>query len=250
MKRIGADCVYLDVSHLSSDFIQGHFPNIAQKCAELGIDITKDPIPVVPAAHYTCGGVVVDDHGRTDLPNLYAIGEVSCTGLHGANRLASNSLLECLVYGHRAAQKIISTLDKPQSFPYIPKWDESKVTDSDESVIIAHNWDELRRFMWDYVGIVRTDKRLMRAHRRIELLKQEIQDYYATYRVTNDLIELRNLLHVADLIVRSALKRKESRGLNYNLDYPDTDEHTADTILSPGSLDSLLVDSTAQPGAR
>ncbi len=240
MKRIGADCVYLDVSHLSASFIQSHFPNIAQKCAELGIDVTKDPIPVVPAAHYTCGGVVVDDFGRTDLPNLYAIGEVSCTGLHGANRLASNSLLECFVYGQRAAEKIIGQLEKPQTAPYIPKWDESKVTDSDESVIIAHNWDELRRFMWDYVGIVRTDKRLMRAHRRIELLKQEIQDYYATYRVTNDLIELRNLLHVADLIVRSALKRKESRGLNYNMDYPEMAPQAADTILAPGSLESMI----------
>jgi L-aspartate oxidase len=250
MKRIGADCVFLDISHLSAEFIRGHFPNIAQRCEELGIDITKEPIPVVPAAHYTCGGVVVDDHGRTDLPNLYAIGEVSCTGLHGANRLASNSLLECLVYGQRAAQKIIGSLDKPQNFPYIPKWDESKVTDSDESVIIAHNWDELRRFMWDYVGIVRTDKRLMRAHRRIELLKQEIQDYYATYRVTNDLIELRNLLHVADLIVRSALKRKESRGLNYNMDYPGQTERPADTILSPGSLDSLIVEPGVQSIVR
>jgi L-aspartate oxidase len=250
MKRIGADCVFLDISHLSAEFIRGHFPNIAQRCEELGIDITKEPIPVVPAAHYTCGGVVVDEHGRTDIPNLYAIGEVSCTGLHGANRLASNSLLECLVYGQRAAQKIISTLDKPQSFPYIPKWDESKVTDSDESVIIAHNWDELRRFMWDYVGIVRTDKRLMRAHRRIELLKQEIQDYYSTYRVTNDLIELRNLLHVADLIVRSALKRKESRGLNYNMDHPKLSERPADTILSPGSLDSLIVEPGVQQMVR
>ena len=164
--------------------------------------------------------------------------------------MCSNAVRACLVDGHRAAEKIIGAREKPQSFPYIPKWDESKVTDSDESVIIAHNWDELRRFMWDYVGIVRTDKRLMRAHRRIELLKQEIQDYYATYRVTNDLIELRNLLHVADLIVRSALKRKESRGLNYNLDYPGTEERTSDTILSPGSLDSVLVDSVAQPGKR
>lgn len=250
MKRIGADCVYLDVSHLSSSFIHSHFPNIAQKCAELGIDVTKDPIPVVPAAHYTCGGVVVDDYGRTDLANLYAIGEVSCTGLHGANRLASNSLLECFVYGARAAEKIIGLLDKPKTAPYIPKWDESKVTDSDESVIIAHNWDELRRFMWDYVGIVRTDKRLMRAHRRIELLKQEIQDYYATYRVTNDLIELRNLLHVADLIVRSALKRKESRGLNYNMDYPELAPQAVDTILAPGSLDSMMLDPVLQQPNR
>ena len=152
MKRLGCDCVYLDISHLPAERIRQHFPTIHERCLSLGIDITQSPIPIVPAAHYTCGGVVVDEHGRTDIPNLYAIGEVSCTGLHGANRLASNSLLECLVYGQRVAQKIISTLDKPQSFPYIPKWDESKVTDSDESVIIAHNWDELRRFMWDYVG--------------------------------------------------------------------------------------------------
>ncbi len=239
MKRIGADCVYLDISHRSHEFIQHHFPNIAKKCSELGIDISKEPIPVVPAAHYTCGGVVVDEHGRTDLANLYAIGEVSCTGLHGANRLASNSLLECLVYGQNAAEKIISQLDRPQTVPYIPRWDESQVTDSDESIIIAHNWEELRRFMWDYVGIVRTDKRLQRAQRRIELLKQEIHEYYANYRVTNDLIELRNLLHVADLIVRSALKRKESRGLNYNLDHPKQTVNTTDTILFPGSTDQL-----------
>ena len=239
MKRIGADCVYLDISHRSHEFIQHHFPNIAKKCSELGIDISKEPIPVVPAAHYTCGGVVVDEHGRTDLANLYAIGEVSCTGLHGANRLASNSLLECLVYGQNAAEKIISQLDRPQTVPYIPRWDESQVTDSDESIIIAHNWEELRRFMWDYVGIVRTDKRLQRAQRRIELLKQEIHEYYANYRVTNDLIELRNLLHVADLIVRSALKRKESRGLNYNLDHPEQTVNTTDTILFPGSTDQL-----------
>ena len=239
MKRIGADCVYLDISHRSQAFIQHHFPNIAQKCSELGIDISKEPIPVVPAAHYTCGGVVVDEHGRTDLANLYAIGEVSCTGLHGANRLASNSLLECLVYGGNAAKKIISQLERPQTVPYIPRWDESQVTDSDESIIIAHNWEELRRFMWDYVGIVRTDKRLQRAQRRIELLKQEIHEYYANYRVTNDLIELRNLLHVADLIVRSALKRKESRGLNFNLDHPEQTVNTTDTILFPGSTDQL-----------
>ena len=239
MKRIGADCVYLDISHRSQAFIQHHFPNIAQKCSELGIDISKEPIPVVPAAHYTCGGVVVDEHGRTDLANLYAIGEVSCTGLHGANRLASNSLLECLVYGGNAAKKIISQLERPQTVPYIPRWDESQVTDSDESIIIAHNWEELRRFMWDYVGIVRTDKRLQRAQRRIELLKQETHEYYANYRVTNDLIELRNLLHVADLIVRSALKRKESRGLNFNLDHPEQTVNTTDTILFPGSTDQL-----------
>ncbi|HAL42877.1 MAG TPA: L-aspartate oxidase [Gammaproteobacteria bacterium] len=239
MKRLGADCVYLDISHRPAEFIHHHFPNIALKCSEFGIDITREAIPVVPAAHYTCGGVVVDEHGRTDLANLYAVGEVSCTGLHGANRLASNSLLECLVFGQRAADKIIGQLERPFSTPYIPRWDESKVTDSDESIIIAHNWEELRRFMWDYVGIVRSDKRLMRAHRRIELLKQEIHDYYTTYRVTDDLIELRNLLHVADLIVRSALKRKESRGLNFNLDYPQHSDVAVDTILFPGSLEQL-----------
>ncbi|HAR89695.1 MAG TPA: L-aspartate oxidase, partial [Gammaproteobacteria bacterium] len=215
MKRTGAECVYLDISHRSRDFIYSHFPNIAERCQELGIDITKVPIPVVPAAHYTCGGVVVDEEGRTDLANLYAIGEVSCTGLHGANRLASNSLLECFAYAKKAADKIISQLDRPFDVPYIPRWDESQVTDSDESVLIAHNWEELRRFMWDFVGIVRTNKRLQRAQHRINLLRQEINEYYTNYRVTNDLIELRNLLHVADLIVQSAMKRQESRGLHF-----------------------------------
>jgi len=239
IKRLGADCVYLDISHRSKEFIHSHFPNIAQRCADLGIDISKEPIPVVPAAHYTCGGVVVDQHGRTDLPNLYAAGEVSYTGLHGANRLASNSLLECLVFGHNAAEKIISQLDRPFDIPILPHWDESKVTDSDESVVIAHNWDELRRFMWDYVGIVRTNKRLARAQHRIDLLKQEVNEYYTNYRVNDDLIELRNLLHVAELIVRSALKRHESRGLHYNLDFPDTADRAQDTIMFPGSIDQL-----------
>ena len=249
MKRIGADCVYLDISHRSADFIQAHFPNIAEKCNALGIDITQDAIPVVPAAHYSCGGVVVDTHGRSDLANLYVIGEASCTGLHGANRLASNSLLECLVFARRAANKIRTQLERPSSFPYIPKWDESKVRDSDESVMIAHNWDELRRFMWDFVGIVRTDKRLQRAQHRIDLLKQEVADYYANYTITSDLIELRNLLHVADLIVRSALQRRESRGLHFTLDHPQQDAHAQDTILFPGSLDDLNImhSSTASP---
>ena len=241
MKRIGADCVYLDISHRSAQFIHSHFPNIAEKCNSLGIDITKDAIPVVPAAHYSCGGVVVDQHGRSDLAHLFVIGEASCTGLHGANRLASNSLLECLVFARRAANKIKTQLERPSSFPYIPKWDESRVRDSDESVIIAHNWDELRRFMWDFVGIVRTDKRLQRAQHRIDLLKQEVADYYANYTITDDLIELRNLLHVADLIVRSALQRRESRGLHFNLDHPGQQALAHDTILFPGSLDNLNV---------
>ena len=239
MKRLGSDCVHLDISHRPADFIHNHFPNIAAECAKFGIDITQRPIPVVPAAHYTCGGVLVDRFGRTDLPNLYAIGEVSCTGLHGANRLASNSLLECLVFAHSAAEKIQTQLDRHQDMPNLPHWDESQVTDSDESVVIAHNWDELRRFMWDYVGIVRTNKRLERAQHRIDLLKSEINEYYANYRITDDLIELRNLLHVAELIVRSALSRRESRGLHFNLDYPEGAANTADTILFPGSIDHL-----------
>ena len=193
----------------------------------------------MPAAHYTCGGVLVDRHGRTDLPNLYAIGEVSYTGLHGANRLASNSLLECLVFAQNAARKIAEQLDRPADIPKLPHWDESQVTDSDESVVIAHNWDELRRFMWDYVGIVRTNKRLQRAQHRIDLLKQEINEYYAHYRITNDLIELRNLVHVAELIVRSATKRHESRGLHFNLDYPELEDTARDTIMFPGSMDHL-----------
>ncbi|MEM7097077.1 MAG: L-aspartate oxidase [Pseudomonadota bacterium] len=239
MKRLGTDCLFLDISHRPAPFVREHFPNITQKCADLGIDATRDPIPVVPAAHYTCGGVLVDQHGRTDLPNLYAIGEVSYTGLHGANRLASNSLLECLVFAHQAAKKIESQLHRDFTLPNLPHWDESQVTDSDESVVIAHNWDELRRFMWDYVGIVRTNKRLQRAQHRIDLLKQEINEYYANYRISDDLIELRNLLHVAELIVRSAAKRQESRGLHYNLDFPDTQSKPEDTIMFPGSIDHL-----------
>ena len=239
IKRLGIDCVYLDISHRSAEFIESHFPNIAERCRSLGIDISKEPIPVVPAAHYTCGGVLVDQFGRTDLPNLYAAGEVSYTGLHGANRLASNSLLECLVFGQNAAQKIITQLDRPFDIPNLPHWDESQVTDSDESVVIAHNWDELRHFMWDYVGIVRTNKRLQRAQHRIDLLKLEVNEYYANYRITNDLIELRNLLHVAELIVQSAMKRRESRGLHYNLDYPQTNDIAQDTIMFPGSIDHL-----------
>ena len=239
IKRLGSDYVHLDISHRPKEFIDTHFPNISHKCATLGIDISSAPIPVVPAAHYTCGGIVVDHHGRTDLPNLYAIGEVTCTGLHGANRLASNSLLECLVFAHLAAEKIESQLHRDFDVPNLPHWDETQVTDSDESVVISHNWDELRRFMWDYVGIVRTNKRLQRAQHRIDLLKQEINEYYANYRISDDLIELRNLLHVAELIVQCAAKRTESRGLHFTLDYPDTNEVAEDTILFPGSLDHL-----------
>lgn len=241
IKRLGVDCVYLDISHRPKDFIANHFPTIAQRCKELGIDICREPIPVVPAAHYTCGGVLVERTGSTDIPNLYAIGEVSCTGLHGANRLASNSLLECLVFGQAAAEDILQHLDDPLTEVPIPHWDESKVTDSDEDVVIAHNWEELRRFMWDYVGIVRTDKRLQRALRRIDLLKQEVQEYYSHYRVSNDLIELRNLIHIAELIVRSALARQESRGLHFNLDHPAMLDHAVDTILFPGYVDQLDV---------
>ncbi|MCZ6709501.1 MAG: L-aspartate oxidase [Gammaproteobacteria bacterium] len=241
MKRLGLDCVYLDISHRPRSFIEAHFPTIAQRCADFGIDIANEPIPVVPAAHYTCGGVLIDQNGASDVAGLYAIGEVSCSGLHGANRLASNSLLECLVFGQAAANEILRKLDEPTLDVAIPQWDESQVTDSDEDVIIAHNWEELRRFMWDYVGIVRTDKRLQRAQRRIDMLKQEVHEYYSHYRVSNDLIELRNLIHVAELIVRSALARRESRGLHYTLDHPEMLSRCDDTILFPGSMDHLDV---------
>ncbi|MEE8244170.1 MAG: L-aspartate oxidase, partial [Pseudomonadales bacterium] len=239
MKRSGADCVYLDISHRPDAFIHEHFPTILERCKEFGFDLTSQRIPVVPAAHYTCGGVVVDRHAQTDIPGLFAVGEVSCTGLHGANRLASNSLLECLVFAHVASERIRTQLDAPFEPTDVPQWDESQVTDSDEDIIIAHNWDELRRFMWDYVGIVRTTKRLQRAQHRIDLLKQEVNEFYSHYRVGNDLIELRNLIHVAELIVRSALLRKESRGLHFNLDYPDSAEQATDTILFPGSVEHL-----------
>ncbi len=234
MKRIGADHLYLDITHRDPDFVRAHFPTIYQKLLELGIDITRDWIPVVPAAHYTCGGVLVDLKGETDLQGLYAVGEVSSTGLHGANRMASNSLLECIVFGRSAAAHMTSDLPSIDSMESPPMWDASQVTDSDEDVIIAHNWAEIRRFMWDYVGIVRTDKRLRRALNRAQLLAREIHDFYANYRVTAPLIELRNLVVVAELIVRSALKREESRGLHYTLDHPDLSKHPADTILIPG----------------
>ena len=233
MKRLGIDCVYLDISHKSPEFILHHFPTVKARCLELGIDITREPIPVVPAAHYTCGGVMVDFEGRTDVPNLYAIGETSFTGLHGANRMASNSLLECIVYGRAAAASIVKNLPIASGPIDVPLWDASQVTDSDEDVVISHNWDELRRSMWDYVGIVRTNKRLQRALRRAELLQQEIAEYYSNYKVTNDLLELRNLAVVAELIIHSALARKESRGLHYTLDYPDMLPEPHDTILTP-----------------
>ena len=231
MKRTGTEHVWLDCRHMGKEKFLVHFPNIYEKCLSLGIDIRKDPIPVVPAAHYTCGGVVTDLSGRTDVDELYAIGEVSCTGLHGANRLASNSLLECLVFSEAVANDMLNQPVRP-SQP-LPAWDESRVTNADEEVIISHNWDELRRFMWDYVGIVRTDKRLERAMHRINLLQSEIHDYYATFRISNDLIELRNLVQTAELIVRCAQARKESRGLHYSLDYPDLLSVAKDTVMMP-----------------
>ncbi len=229
MKKRGIDSVFLDISHKSPAFLHEHFPNILARCAELGIDITQQPIPVVPAAHYTCGGVVIDLRARTDLPGLYAVGETSCSGLHGANRLASNSLLECVVFAEAAARDILANPRKAVSA--LPQWDESRVTDADEEVVISHNWDELRRFMWDYVGIVRTTKRLQRAQHRIRLLEREIDEYYANFRVSNDLIELRNLVTTADLIVRSALRRKETRGLHFSRDYPTTSKKAKPTVL-------------------
>jgi L-aspartate oxidase len=233
MKRLGVDCVYLDISHKPADFIKQHFPNVYEKCLHFGFDMTKQPIPVVPAAHYTCGGIVTDLNGCTDMPGLYAVGECTHTGLHGANRLASNSLLECLVFAD-AAGEYINELDLAEmSDADIPGWDESRVTDSDEEVVVSHNWDELRRFMWDYVGIVRTNKRLQRAKRRVDLLMSEINEYYGNFRVTNDLIELRNLAVVAGLIIRCAMERKESRGLHYTLDYPGPSGEAMDTILVP-----------------
>ncbi len=233
MKRLGSDCLYLDISHKPESFISEHFPTVKARCLEFGIDITQQAIPVVPAAHYTCGGVVVDHYGRTDLQGLYAIGETSFTGLHGANRMASNSLLECIVYAQSAAEHIRDSLPEIPTPQLAPAWDSSRVTDSDEDVVISHNWDELRRFMWDYVGIVRTQKRLERATHRIKLLQKEIQEYYSNYKVGNDLIELRNLATVAELIIRSATERKESRGLHYSLDHPETSPVAKDTILVP-----------------
>jgi L-aspartate oxidase len=219
MKKRGLDCVYLDISHKPAAFLAEHFPNIMARCLELGIDITREPIPVVPAAHYTCGGIVTDLHARTSIAGLYAAGEATCSGLHGANRLASNSLLECLVFSEAAANDILAQHAVEQ--PQLPEWDASRVSDPDEEIVISHNWDELRRFMWGYVGIVRTTKRLQRAQHRIRLLTREIEEFYSNFRVSHDLIELRNLVTTADLIVRCALKRRESRGLHFSRDYPE-----------------------------
>ncbi len=236
MKRLGADCLYLDISHKPADFIRGHFPTIHARCLELGIDITREPIPVVPAAHYTCGGIMTDTRAQTDIDGLYAIGEAAYTGLHGANRMASNSLLECLVYAQLAAEDI-GRRSGSQSPPVpAPDWDESRVTDSDEEVVVSHNWEELRRFMWDYVGIVRSNKRLARANRRIRMLRREIQEYYGNFRVSNDLLELRNLVDVASLIIASAQRRKESRGLHHTLNFPYTDpQQQQPTVLIPNT---------------
>jgi len=238
MKKRGLDCVFLDISHKPADFVISHFPTIYRRCMELGIDITKEPIPVVPAAHYSCGGVMTDHTGRTDLASLYAIGETACTGLHGANRLASNSLLECMVFGQAAANDILAQAQKPSIA--LPYWDESRVTDADEEVIITHNWNELRRTMWNYVGIVRTSKRLTRAMHRIQMLRDEVDEFYSNFRVSNNLIELRNLLQVAELIVRSAMERHESRGLHYSKDYPNMLDIAVPSVLEPSNYFSLL----------
>jgi L-aspartate oxidase len=234
MKRRGLDCVYLDISHKPADFIRAHFPTIYARLREYGIDMTRERIPVVPAAHYTCGGVMTDLRGATDLTGLYALGECAFTGLHGANRLASNSLLECVVFAHAAAEDIRAALPgAPAAATDLPAWDESRVSDPDELVVVSHNWDELRRFMWDYVGIVRTNKRLERARHRVKLLREEIREYYSNFRINSDLIELRNLALVAELIIRSAQDRKESRGLHYSRDYPQALPIAADTVLVP-----------------
>lgn len=243
MKRLGAPCLYLDISHRSAAFIESHFPTIHARCLEFGIDITEQPIPVVPAAHYTCGGVITDLHGQTDIAGLFAIGETAHTGLHGANRMASNSLLECLVFAQSASEQIKQQSNDPLEQIAIPAWDESRVTDSDEEVVVSHNWDELRRFMWDYVGIVRTDKRLERAMRRIQVLSHEIHEYYSNFRITSDLLELRNLAKVAELIVRCAMERQESRGLHFTLDYPAANDTQSgkDTILIPNTKQRTLI---------
>lgn len=233
MKRLGIDCVYLDISHKSRQFIIDHFPNIYETCLHFGYDMTKEPIPTVPAAHYTCGGVMVDHRGRTDLAHLYALGEVSYTGLHGANRLASNSLIECLVYASSCAQTIVEDESHPCPLPKPREWDASQVSSSEEEIGVTHNWHELRQLMWDYVGIERSNKRLARAARRLELLQSEIQDYYRQFVMNHNFIELRNLAQVAELIIRSAQMRKESRGLHYNIDYPATLEHSEPTVLQP-----------------
>ncbi len=235
MKRLGVECLYLDISHKNDEFIMEHFPTIYKRCLKLGFDLTKEPIPIVPAAHYTCGGVMTDLKARTDVKNLYAIGEVAHTGLHGANRMASNSLLECLVFANAAGKDIMKLIKKEKFSTTIKPWDESRVADSDEEVVVSHNWNELRHFMWDYVGIVRSTRRLQRAARRIEMLAGEIREYYGAFRITSDLLELRNLVTVSDLIVHSALQRTESRGLHHTLDFPDRDPDMdgRNTVLKP-----------------
>lgn len=235
MKRLGVECLYLDISHKDDEFIMEHFPTIYKRCLKLGFDLTKEPIPIVPAAHYTCGGVMTDLKARTDVKNLYAIGEVAHTGLHGANRMASNSLLECLVFANAAGKNIVKLIKKEKFSTTIKPWDESRVADSDEEVVVSHNWNELRHFMWDYVGIVRSTRRLQRAARRIEMLAGEIREYYGAFRITSDLLELRNLVTVSDLIVHSALQRTESRGLHHTLDFPDHDPDMdgRNTVLKP-----------------
>jgi len=237
MKRGGLDSVYLDISHKPADFIQAHFPNISGRCAEFGFDMTAEPVPVVPAAHYTCGGVVTDLQGRTDIQGLYAVGECASTGLHGANRLASNSLLECLVLSAAASKDILATTGGERAaVPTLPQWDETQVSDPDEQIVVSHNWDELRRAMWGYVGIVRTSKRLERAQHRVRMLQEEIREYYSNFRIDNNLIELRNLVTLAELIISCALQRRESRGLHYTLDYPAAlpAAEAQSTIIEPG----------------
>jgi L-aspartate oxidase len=235
LKKSGDDCVYLDISHRPPEFVKTRFPNLYEKCLDFGVDMTRDPIPVVPAAHYMCGGVATDMCGRTDIPRLYAVGETACTGLHGANRLASNSLLEALVYAHEAAAQALKdfkSLDLSTT-PQPPLWDEAGTTDSDEAIMVSHNWDEIRRLMWSYVGIVRSDKRLARARRRIDIIQNEINEYYWDFKVSPDLIELRNIATVAELIIQSAMNRKESRGLHYNIQYLEKDDERwrKDTII-------------------
>lgn len=237
IKRLGIRHVWLDITHKPAEFIQEHFPTLYMRLLELGIDITKDMIPVVPAAHYTCGGVMVNEHSQTDIEGLYAIGETSYTGLHGANRMASNSLLECFVYGMRAAEDIQQKFYQDFDLPEVPEWDDSQVADADEDVVILQNWDELRSTMWNYVGIVRTTKRLQRALHRIEMLKREITEYYQDYRVSKNLIELRNLVLVSEMIVRCAMQRKESRGLHYTLDYPELEQQLKKTVLTPPNFE-------------